>query len=228
MAAAAVTPADLDRVIAVLRRRREALVPHAPVFWRRAPDADARHRAYLHHLLTEGGARAWRTSTSVLVAARRGEGWLVDDFHAEGASDALDLWNAFASSCGGADVRFVAPTYEVERATHAAAAGLEVAESWWLLELTSGGGEPGVPVELAGADAVTVAAPPVYAPPGPMLLLRTVTDGAALPTAVEQAPALGCAGVVVNQRTGDAFGDALAGLGFRRHCDFLEGVVRPV
>ena len=163
-----------------------------------------------------------------MLVARSGEGWLVDDFHAVGASDALDLWKAFAASCGGADVRFVAPTYEVERGTHAAAAGLEVAESWWLLELTSGGGEPGVPVELAGADAVTVAAPPVYAPPGPMLLLRTVTDGAALPTAVEQAPALGCAGVVVNQRAGDAFRDALTGLGFRRHCDFLDGVVRAI
>ncbi|RYB91439.1 hypothetical protein EUA06_08930 [Nocardioides glacieisoli] len=228
MAATAVTPDDLDWLVAVLRRRREALVPHAPVFWRPAPDADARHRAYLHHLLTEGGARAWRTSTSALVAARRGGGWLVDDVHVEGASDAVDLWNAFASSCGGDDVRFVAPAYERERAARAVAAGLSVAETWWLLELASGGGEPGASVELAGADAVTVAAPPVYAPPGPMLFVSAVTDGVALAAAVGQAPALGCAGVVVNQKVGDAFGPALAGLGFRRHCDFFEGVIRPV
>ena len=226
MAATAVTPDDLDWLVGALRRRREALVPHAPVFWRPAPNADARHRAYLHHLLTEGGARAWRTSTSVLVAARRSAGWLVDDLHVDGASDAVDLWNAFASSCGGDDVRLVAPAYERERTAQAVAAGLEVVESWWLLELASGGGEPGVSADLTGADAVTVAAPPVYAPPGPMLVLSDVTDGAALPAAVAQAPALGCAGVVVAQKVGDAFGPALAGLGFRRHCDFFEGVVR--
>jgi hypothetical protein len=230
MAATTVTPDDLDWLVAVLRRRREALVPHAPVFWRPAPDADARHRAYLHLLLTESGARAWRTSTSVLVAARRGGGWLVDDLHVEAASDALDLWNAFAPACGGDDVRLVAPAYERERAAHAVAAGLSVAETWWLLELDSGGGEPGASVDLAGADAdaVTVAAPPVYAPPGPMLFLSAVTGGAALAAAVEQAPALGSAGVVVNQRAGDAFGPALTGLGFRRHCDFFEGVIRPI
>ena len=69
-------------------------------------------------------------------------------------------------------MRLVAPAYEVGRAAHAVATGLEVAESWWLRELSSGGGQPGVSVELAGAHAVTVASPPVYAPPGPMLLLR--------------------------------------------------------
>lgn len=192
MTASVATMDDLDFTVDVLRRRREALVPHAPVFWLPAPDADARHRAYLHHLLTEGGARAWRTSTSVLVAARRGAGWLVDDFRAETASDAIDLWNAFASTCEGDGLRFVVPTYEKARAAHA------------------------------------VAAPAVYAPPGPMLFLRSVTDGAALPAVVERAPALGCAGVVVSQRPDDAFAPALTGLGFHRHCDFFEGVVRAI
>lgn len=226
-----VTDDDLDWVVDVLRRRREALVPHAPVFWRPAPDAGARHRAYLEHLLTRDGARAWRTSSSTLVAAHRGDGWLVDDVHVEDwTSDGVDLWNAFASGCGGYDVRFVVPTYETARAQHAAAAGLTVVESWWLLELpSSGGGEAGVEVQLPGSEAVTVAAPPVYAPPGPMLFLPRVTDTDALPVAVDRAPALGCAGVVVNQRAGDGtVGPALSDLGFRRHCDFFEGVLRPV
>jgi hypothetical protein len=48
---------------------------------RRAPDSDACHRAYLEHLLSEaGGVRGWRSSTSVLIAAPQGHGWLVDDF----------------------------------------------------------------------------------------------------------------------------------------------------
>ena len=226
-----VTDDDVDWVVDVLRRRREALVPHAPVFWRPAPDADARHRAYLDHLLAGAGARAWRTSSSVLVAAHRGDGWLVDDVHVEGwFSDGVDLWNAFASSSGGDDVRFVVPTYETARAQHAAAAGLTLAESWWLVELpSSGGGEAGVEVRLPGSEAVTVAAPPVYAPPGPMLFLPSLADVAALPAAVDRAPGLGCAGVVVSQRPGDdTVGHSLTDRGFRRHCDFFEGVVRPV
>ncbi|MBL0748643.1 hypothetical protein [Nocardioides baculatus] len=225
--ATAVTPDDLDWVADALRRRREALVPHAPVFWRPAPDADARHRSYLHHLLTDGGARAWRTSASVLIAAPAREGWLVDDFAC--VEDGIELWNAFATACAGDEVRFVAPTYETARAAHAATAGLEIAESWWLRELDgSGGGTPGVEVDLPGADAATVAAPPVYAPPGPMLFLPSVTDGAALPDAVDRAPTLGCAGVVVSQRAGDQLDAALGDAGFRRHCDFFEGVVRAI
>ena len=227
MAVVAVTADDLDWLVDVLRRRREALAPYAPVFWRPAPDADARHRAYLHHLLTDGGARAWRTPTSVLVAAPRGGGWLVDDLAFN--QDGVELWDAFAAAYAGDEVRFVAPTYEVERAQLAADAGLALAESWWLLELpSSGGGEAGVSVDLPGAEAVTVAAPPVYAPPGPMLFLPHVTDGDAMSAAVERAPRLGCAGVVVSQRAGDRLDAALTAAGFRRHCDIFEGVIRAI
>lgn len=226
--ATAVTLDDLDWMVDVLRGRRRALVPHAPVFWRPARDADTRHRAYLRHLLADGGARAWRTPTSVLVAAPRGEGWLVDDLVLGDPCDGPLLWNAFADASGGEDVRFVAPTYEPARTQLAVNAGLALAESWWLLELDSGGGEAGAHVELPGVRAVTVAAPPVYAPPGPMLLLPAVTDAAAVSAAVDTAPAIGCAGVVVNQRSGDdELTDALDEAELRRHCDFFEGVVRP-
>jgi hypothetical protein len=106
---------------------------------RRAPDSDACHRAYLEHLLSEaGGARGWRSSTSVLIAAPQGHGWLVDDFAVdtkEGATDGRDLWNAFAAHCAEEDVRLVCPAYEAQRAKLAAAAGLVVNETWWLREL---------------------------------------------------------------------------------------------
>lgn len=144
MAVPAVTPHDLDRVVEVLGRRREALVPHAPIFWRLAPDSDACHRAYLVHLLSEaGGARGWRSSTSVLIAAPQGPGWLVDDLAVdakEGATDGHDLWNAFAAACAGEEIRLVCPTYEAQRAKLAVAAGLVVSESWWLRELDDSGG----------------------------------------------------------------------------------------
>lgn len=97
-----------------------------------------------------------------------------------------------------------------------------------LLELDgSGGGEPGLEVALPGAEAITVGAPPVYAPPGPILFLPAPTDATkALPAAISRAPALGCAAIVVNQGADDTdLGAALAAAGFRRHCDYFEGRV---
>ncbi|MFC5177040.1 hypothetical protein [Nocardioides taihuensis] len=222
---------DLDWVVAALGRRRAALVPHAPVFWRPAPDAAARHREHLTHLLGDGGALGWRTDDAVLVAARLGDGWLVDD--AAAPDDRWDdegalLWEAFSGECRGSSVRFVCPTYETGRAAFARGVGLAVSESWWLRELDGpGGGGPGVRVALPGAAARTVAAPPVYAPPGPVLFLPgPVGDGRAVSAALGEAPGLGCSAVVVNQPAGGpGLLDVLRRAGFRRHCDYLTGTV---
>jgi hypothetical protein len=228
--AAPASLADLDWIIDRLAERRAPLVALAPVFWRPAPDATDRHRQFIGHLLSDGGGNAYRTADSVLVAAPRGDGWVVDDLHVTDerwAADGVELWTAFAADCNGDDVRLVCPTYERDRARFASSVGLTVAETWWLLELESGGGEAGVHVPLPGADALTVGAPPVYALPGPMLLLPTPPDAAtAVPAAVHRAPKLGCAGVVVNQPAGDrALAEVLRSAGLRPHCDFFTGVV---
>ncbi|RYC11251.1 hypothetical protein [Nocardioides zhouii] len=231
MAPSALTHDDLEWALDVLARRRQALVPHAPAFWRPAPDALDRHRDHLDHLLS-AGARGFRTAGSVLLAAPRGDGWLVDDAAVEGAAPASEwqhLWDAFADACPGDAVRLVCPTYDAERAEHATRVGLNVAESWWLRELPgSGGGQSGIDVALPGADAVTVGAPPVYAPPGPILFLPTVKDVAALPAALTRAPELGCVAIVVAQRAGHQdLADDLSACGFRRHCDYYEGRIAP-
>jgi hypothetical protein len=87
-----------------------------------------------------------------------------------------------------------------------------------------------VAVTLPGADAVTVAAPPVYAPPGPMLFLPSPEDvAAAAPAAVDRAPGLGCACVVVNQAAGDqSMVEVLRSAGLRPHCHFFEGTIEQV
>lgn len=224
------TATDLDWVVALLAQRRTPLVEHAPVFWRPAPDAAAVHRTFLALLLSEGGARAYRTATSVLVASPRGDGWLVDDAHVPAgwhSADAGALWNAFAADAGGSPVRFVCPTYEPERAAFARQMGLDVDESWWLREMPSGGGSAGVRIELGDTQAVTVGAPPVYAPPGPILFLPDGGSSLALTAAITRAPELGCAAIVVNQSSSNgALADRVADLDFRRHCDFFGGVVR--
>lgn len=226
---------DLDWIVGALVRRRKPLVEHAPVYWKPAPDPEVRHRAFIEHLLTDGGAKAYRTDCSVLIAARRGDGWLVDDASVHGeswaAGDGRELWNAFDVDAHGRDVRLVCPTYERERAEFAVAVGLAVAESWWLLEVPdSGGGAAGAQVTMPGADALTVGAPPVYAPPGPVLFLRAVKNAdRALPAAVSKVGDLGCAAVVVNQTVeDDDLATSLAAAGFRRHCDYYTGVVGAI
>jgi hypothetical protein len=224
---------DSAWIVAALNRRREPLVQYAPVFWRPAPDASSQHRAFLDYLLTDGGAVAYRTDDSVLVAAPRGDGLLVDDFFVDQEKWMVDgraLWDAFSRDYHGAQVRFVCPAHEIARGAFALQVGLRISASWWLKELPgSGGGDARVEVALPGAQAVTVAAPPVYAPPGPMLFLPVVTDAQqAVPAAVDQAPGLGCAAVVVNVELGNAdLTSALTGADFRCHCDYYEGVIRP-
>lgn len=232
MAATRATRDDLDWMVDLLSDRRASLAGLAPVFWRPAPDAAAKHRAFLEHLLVDGGAHVYKTRDAVLIASPRGEGWLVDDAHVvderwNDTTDGRDLWSAFVADCEGSSVRFVCPTYERERAQFASHVGLALHESWWLKELPSAGGEPGLRIDLPGADAVTVEAPAIYAPSGPILFLPNVIDaGAAVAVALTKAPDLGCAAVVVNQAAADvALGSELELAGLRRHCEFYVGDV---
>lgn len=230
MGVRAVTVDDLDWVVAVLAERLKLLIPHAPIFWQPSPHAARIHRAYLARLLTQAGARGYRTAAAVLIAAPGPPGWIVDDARVPGEQwgtpDADALWRAFTTDCGGDPVRFVCPRYEQERGAFAVRVGLTLAESWWLKELPgSQGGQGGVTVDLPGASAVTAAAPPVYAPPGPMLFLPEVANPqTAIPAALSAAPRRGCAGIVINQRPGQAVLAAeLRKAGFQQHCDYYTG-----
>jgi hypothetical protein len=223
----------LDWIVARLAKRRAPLVAFAPVYWRPAADAVERHHAFIEYLFTGGGGLAYRTEDSVLIATPRSDGWLVDDLHvpdARWATEGVELWNALAADVKGEGVRFVCPTYESGRAEFASSIGLSVAETWWLIELGGDGGKAGLSVSLPGADAITVAAPPVYAPPGPMLFLPATEDAAtAVRAAIARAPELGCAGVVVNQTARDQeMSEILQGFGLRPHCDYFTGTIEPV
>ena len=85
-------------------------------------------------------------------------------------------------------------------------------------------------MDLVGAEAITVAAPRVYDPPGPVLFLPSVTDAStALPAAADSAARLGCPAIVVNHVAGDdALAQALSRTGFRQHCDYFTGVIDSI
>lgn len=225
------TPDDLDWAVAVLARRRAALIPYAPVYWRPAPSAATIHRAHLHHVITEAGGLGFRTDDALLIAVPGRRGWTIDDAAVpDGGWDCVGprLWAAFASRVDGDMVRFVCPAPESGRRHFAASLGLEVVESWWHLEVSREQGATGVGhPKVDGATAVHVQAPPVYDPGGEVLFLSRVTDPArALASAEHRAAVQGNPLVVVSHSSGDqALVEALEAAGYRRHCDFVQGRV---
>jgi hypothetical protein len=233
MVAVSVRASDLDWAVGVLGKRRASLVAFAPVFWRPARDAPERHRDYLRQILTEGGARAFRTADSLLVAVPGAADWLVDDLYVPESgwgSSAQDLWNGLDAVAHDRPVRFVCPAYERDRVGFARAAGLTVSESWWLRELPgSAGGDAGVELDLAGTRAFTVAAPPVYDPGGPVLFIPALSaSGRELPMSEEAARRHGCSAIVVAGQAGDtSHSQLLNAAGLRRHCEYYGGAIRP-
>ena len=225
------TGGDVDWAVRILSRRREALARHAPLYWRPAADAAARHRDFLTYLLDGGGGFGWRTDTGLLIAAPGRAGLTIDDAWVPDeswATDGRQLWQALADRAPGENARFVCPVPEAARRDFALGEGLGLLESWWHVEVSTWS-SPAADAEPAveGAVAHVVPAPPVYDPGGPILFLAEVKSPArALPAAHGQARDLGCPLVVVNQgRHDDVLGSALSSSGYRRHCDFFTGTL---
>jgi hypothetical protein len=218
----------MDWVVERLAARRTALASHAPVYWRPAPDAEARHRAYLELLLEDGGAIGFRTATGLVLAQPRGPGWLVDDAAVEDdrwSSDGAELWAALRPELQG-PTQWVCPVPETSRRELVESLGFVLAESWWHRDVVGDllTAETDHAVSVDGASARLVQAPPVYSPGGPILFLDDVRDPTlALEQAVSEAPMLGSPVVVVSQPPGNAvLVEQLQARGFQRHCDFMD------
>lgn len=221
---------DLEWVENVFQRRRERLRPHGRVYWAPAADAKRLHLSYLAAFLESADAVGFTDGSSVILAERRPDGWLVDDAEvAEGAwgPAGAALWAAMVDGHAGERVRFVVPVYEEPRREFARSRGLKVAETWWLRELRGNGGESGIEVDLRGTAGVTVPAPPIYEPGGPVLFVDRAAGDDVARTAVERATELGCSGVVLSQRSGEPADPAWIAGGLRPHCEFYEGVFAP-
>lgn len=228
------TPVDVDWIVYCLAPRRQALAAYAPVYWHPASDADLRHREFLAFLLDDGDALGVRTNDSFMLAQRRGDGWMVDDAVVAGddwESEGALLWEALCGALTG-PVRWVCPVPERSRREFAERCGFEVGESWWHREVigyvvpspSDAGSDV---INLVGASARLVSAPPIYSPGGPILFLTDVRDPeTVLGEALDGAPGLGSPVVVVAQPAHDlALARQLLTHDFTRHCDFLDGLV---
>lgn len=225
--ARAMTQDDVGWAVSVLARRRAALVPHAPLYWRPAADALERHRAHLAHVIGEGQGVGFRTTDALMVAAEGGRGWTIDDAWVQPdrwERDGAELWALTMEHVDTDPVRFVCPVFEPERAAFARHRGLVPASSWWhaevdALETTRAHDED---PHVAGTSAALVPAPPIYDPGGLILFLHDVRDVSAIAESRKEARRCGSPLVVVDQPAGRAdLADALADESFTRHCDFL-------
>lgn len=226
------TVSDVEWAVEVLARRREGLLPHAPLYWRPAVDAIERHRAYLAYLIGEGQGFGFRTDDALMIAASGPHGWTVDDAWVQPdrwEDEGLALWTRTAAEAGtGSAMRFVCPAFEPERTSFARHQGLVLGNSWWHTEVDTSAPieNPATEPQVTGSRVALVPAPPVYDPGGPILFLQDVQDVTAIVRSREEATRCGAPLVVVDQPAGaDDLTRALAENGFTRHCDFLIGAV---
>lgn len=222
------TAADLDWVLDLIEPRRRQLAEHAPRFWNPAPTARQLHGRFLGDQLANPELVTLRTDHGFVFAGPRGDGFVIDDF----LVDRDDRWPTDGAALvrdavGNHSVRIVCPVHELGRYRLAKDLGLTVAESWWTHDLdpvigaAAGDGQ----ISVDGTAGRLLAAPPVYAPGGPVLILSAVASLESLSAAERQAEAAGSTVAVVPQRADDLDrAQLLSSAGYRRMTDYYDGV----
>lgn len=221
---------DVDWVLDLTRARREALAPHAPRFWNPAPDAAARHRAFLAHLVEDPATLTLRTDHGFAIAMPGERRRLVDDMVV-----APEAWSTEGEALlravldDGRPVRLVAPAHEPERRAAAELLGMALVEVWWHRDLPVAqvrGESERIQLTTDGAAGRLVPAPPVYDPGGPVLLVTDVATAPALAAIEAEAAGRGATVSVVTQAPEDLVREALlVGAGHRVTTYFFEGAV---
>ena len=215
----------------LLARRRVEHERWSPVFWRRAADARAVHEPFLVALIASDSIVALRDDHGFVIADRDREGrCVVDDF----AVDDADGWDTHGRLLlvaawrvqherGAARARVVTAYLDEPKRTMLLAAGLEVAEEWWVKPLAATGPASTFgPLDVPGATAVVVPAPPVYDPGGPVAIIGPGVDQSSLPDVEERAAAAGAV-LAVARLPDDAARSAVDDAGYELTSQFLEG-----
>jgi hypothetical protein len=179
--------------------------------------------------MADPGAAAFRTDHMFAFAVPRAKFMLIDDAAAESAEGwAIEGPALVRRLVGTSPVRFVCPVPEPDRAALAATLGLLRAETWWHRDLVPASADSGSEksIQVPRARGRLVTAPPVYAPGGPVLLVTGFDGHPALNELEQEAAHRGAAVSVVTVSSEDAAREELlAANGYRRTCDFYEGVL---
>jgi len=219
-----------------MEARRSRYAAYSPVFWRPAAGARELHVAFLAAMVAADGVDAFRTENGLVIAQRRGNECFVDDFAVagderwpvEGRDLLLAAWGR--QSAGGATTaRVVTARLDEPKVALLLDVGLVVGEEWWVKPLTppTAGDTSHLPIERPGLTAVKTAAPPVYDPGGPVMLVREVAGPDQLPALEATALEHGAVLAIVPAGPGDrALTAALAAAAYEVASQFYVGLPR--
>jgi hypothetical protein len=218
------TADDTAWAAGLMERRRQVYAAYSPVFWRPRPGVTGLHARFLGRQIGSPGYLALRTEHGFLIGQRRDREGFVDDFtvgetagwDGDGAALLLAAWRRWAAD--GLDaVRVVTAHADEDKCAMLSALSLELAEQWWVRELSPGGHEPpggqvatAGPITGTGFSGLLGPAPPVYDPGGPVLLVGELAAGADLAGVEREAAGMGAVLVIVPATPASARAAAIA------------------
>jgi hypothetical protein len=225
------TPDDAAWAAALMERRRQVYAGYSPVFWCPRPGVTGLHARFLGRQIGASGYLALRTDHGFLIGQRRGQEGFVDDFavdetatwDGDGAALLRIAWHRWEPD-GLEAVRVVTACADQDKCAMLATLSLELAEQWWVRELSPAEHEPlgrpadqpipTGPVTGTGFSGLLGPAPPVYDPGGPVLLLSDLAADADLSDIEREAAAMGAVLLIVPAAPASARAAAIA----RRPC----------
>jgi hypothetical protein len=196
MAVRGLAPTDGAWMAKLMARRRAEYEAYSPVFWRRAVGVDELHTAFLIRVVEQSQNIALRTDDGFITAVPRAGQYYADDFAVDDdgtwAVDGRTLVRAAwteAKQRGATALRVVTAARDAPKRTMLADTGMSVAERWWVKALNADPAGTIYEGSIAGDGftAVLSAAPPVYNPGGPVVIITAFDDVDALGAAEHQA-----------------------------------------
>ena len=181
--------ADAGWMAELMARRRAEYETYSPTFWRRAVGVEELHASFLRRTIGQSQNIAMRVERGFITAVPRAGQFYADDFalddeatwESDGRTLVLAAWTE-AKQRGATALRVVTAARDVPKVAMLRNAGMVVSERWWVRALDVD--PPGTVYEGTitgdGFAAVMSAAPPVYDPGGPVVLITAFRDAASL------------------------------------------------
>jgi ribosomal protein S18 acetylase RimI-like enzyme len=203
----------------IMERRRQVYAGFSPVFWRPARGVVDLHARFIRRLVADGTNVCLRADHGFVIGQARPPECFVDDFAVDDAGtwegtgrELLDeLWRRMASDAI-TSVRVVTAKADHDKVAMLRAAGLTLAEQWWVRPLPARpAGTEAAPgwVRGPGFSGLLGPAPPVYDPGGPVLLVERL-DGDDIEAIEEKATTMGAVLAIVAAPLGAGYEHQLA------------------